>query len=169
MSSQGTKSGASSRGIWNTAPEVERIETKVLGRKRAQAGDEKQTLKAARDTLHNDIKRMIRQPVVWQPQQCRIPKIYISDVNFMPQYISEFLLRPGEDQPLCIRDKACVGRTLAIAFRRNGYTLGRFKTPLGRTVAGLCILCLKQALSNQDKDRSFNVSDYVLEENWRLR
>jgi len=155
--------------MWNTAPDVERIPTSLpsgrVRRKRPPPLDPncKQTTKAARDTLYKDIARELKQPPVWQPDQVRLPPVAI-DEPVPAEWMSKFLRRPEEGELACIRGVACLGCTLAVAYRRRGYTLRRFQMPGGRVVAGLCIMCLRQALANQQSDALgvFSICDYAL-------
>ena len=170
-SSIGISGGRLSAGIWNIEPDLVRIETTVRDVKAARTGEKKQTSKVApaRETLYNDIVRIMAQPIVWDPAACRIPNVPLGE-PVDPEYMDGYLQRPMDWEELCIRNTACLGLVLAIAFRGKGYVLGRFTTPRGRQHAGLCIMCLRLALTQNDNLElgRFQVVDYVLEdEEWK--
>ena len=159
--------GTHSSGIWNTLPLLERIETTCGEVKRTRVEDEKQTLKAARETVYNDIARMMRQQIVWDPAACRLPPVQIGE-PVDPDYMDGYLGRPLHE-PECVRGKACLGLVLAPAFRGKGYVLGQFELPLGRRIAGLCVMCLRLALTQNGNSElgMFRVSAYELGSEWQ--
>jgi hypothetical protein len=135
-----------------------------------EADASKQTLKALRDTLYKDILRVLKQAPLWQADQPRLPPIVISE-TVTRQHMTEFLRPPAMCERLCIRRASCLGCTLAVAHRGQGYTLGQFVFPSGRVIAGLCIMCLRQGLALQNNDAlgAYSICDYALvNEVWQL-
>jgi hypothetical protein len=132
-------------------------------RRAAPPEDLRPILKSARDSLFKDIGRAMNEPPVWCPEQLQIPPVTLGE-SVSRETMSGFLGQPAACERLCIRGAACLGQTMAPPFRRRGYTLGQFMTPGGRVVAGLCVMCLRLALTNQNNEElgRFVLDDYSL-------